>query len=88
MRPWLHPCRPGASSTPMWTAKRLAKPHGLSHFKGGTGEQNEISDVQVMVYGNTRTATGAWTGKGVKSAGSKLDSHERWTDGRGEDAGG
>jgi hypothetical protein len=40
-----------------------------------------------MVYGNTRIATGAWTGKGVESDGSKVDSHERWTDGRGEDAG-
>jgi ketosteroid isomerase-like protein len=51
------------------------------------GKQNEISDVKVMVYGNTRIATGAWTGKGVESDGSEVDSHERSTDGMGEDAG-
>ncbi len=39
--------------------KAAGKAQWLSHFKGGTWEQNEISDVQVMVYGNTRMATGA-----------------------------
>jgi len=69
MSPWLHPCRPRASSTPMWNGKAAGKAQWLSHFKGGTWEQNEISDIQVMVYGNTRMATGAWTGKGVESDG-------------------
>jgi hypothetical protein len=41
----------------------------------------------VMVYGNTRIATGAGSGKGGESDGSKVDSHERSTDGTGEDAG-
>jgi hypothetical protein len=49
--------------------KAAGKAQWLWHFKGGTWEQNEISDVQVMVYGNTRMATGAWTGKGVESDG-------------------
>jgi hypothetical protein len=40
-----------------------------------------------MVYRNTRIATGGWTGKGVESDGSKVDSHELWSDGMGEDAG-
>jgi hypothetical protein len=62
-------------------------PSWLPHFKGGIWEQHEISDVKVMVYGNTRIATGAWTGKGVESDASKVDSHERSTDGMGEDAG-
>jgi len=53
----------------MWNGKAAGKAQWLSHFKGGTWEQNEISDVQVMVYGNTRMATGAWTGKGVESDG-------------------
>jgi len=58
----------------------VGKTQLLSHFKGGTWEQNEISDVKVTVYGNTAIATGTWTGKGVESDGSKVDSHERWTD--------
>jgi len=64
----------------MWMAKWLAKPNGYRISKPAHGEQNEISDVKVMVYGNTAMATGAWTGKGVESDGSKADSHERWTD--------
>jgi ketosteroid isomerase-like protein len=67
--------------------KAAGKAQWSSHFKGGTWEQNEIGDVKVMVYGNTRIATGAWTGKGVERDGSKVDSHERSTDGMGEDAG-
>ena len=51
----------------------------LSHFKAGMWEQNEIGDVKGMVHGNTAIATGAWTGKGVESDGSKGDSHERST---------
>jgi hypothetical protein len=87
LRPCLHPCWPRASSTQMRRAKQLAKPNGYRISKVAHGKQNEISDVKVMVYGNTRIATGAWTGKGVESDGSKVDSHERSTDGMGEDAG-
>lgn len=52
----------------------------LSHIKGGSWEENGISDVKVTVYGNTAVATGAWTGKGVDGDGTKIDRHERWTD--------
>jgi ketosteroid isomerase-like protein len=52
----------------------------LSNLKGGKWEHNAISDVKVMVYGNTAVATGAWAGKGVDGDGTKIDRRERWTD--------
>jgi ketosteroid isomerase-like protein len=52
----------------------------LSGVKGGKWEENGISDVKVIVYGNTAIATGAWVGRGVAGDGSKIDRHERWTD--------
>ncbi len=52
----------------------------LSNLKGGTWEQNGISDVEVTVYGNTAIATGAWAGKGMDGDGTKIDRRERWTD--------
>jgi len=52
----------------------------LSNLKGGKWEQNGISDVKVVTYGNTAIATGAWTGKGVDGDGTRIDRHERWTD--------
>ncbi|MBZ5597770.1 MAG: nuclear transport factor 2 family protein [Acidobacteriia bacterium] len=52
----------------------------LSDLKGGTWEQNGISDVKVTVYGDIAIATGAWAGKGVDGDGSKVDRRERWTD--------
>jgi hypothetical protein len=64
---------------PHW-AKWRAKRNGY-RISGGIWEQNEISDL------NARIAPGAGTGKGVESAGSNVDSHERSTDGVGEDTG-
>jgi ketosteroid isomerase-like protein len=52
----------------------------LANLKGGKWQHNEISDVKVMVYGDTAIATGAWAGKGVDGDGTKVDRHERWTD--------
>jgi len=52
----------------------------LANLKGGKWEHNAISDVKVMVYGNTAVATGAWAGKGVDGDGTKIDRRERWTD--------
>jgi ketosteroid isomerase-like protein len=52
----------------------------LSDIKGGSWEENGISDVKVTVYGNTAVATGAWAGKGVDGDGTKIDRHERRTD--------
>jgi ketosteroid isomerase-like protein len=61
-------------------AQTYGKERLLSNLKGGTWEQNGISDVKVSVYGNAAIATGAWAGKGVDGDGSKIDRHERWTD--------
>jgi ketosteroid isomerase-like protein len=52
----------------------------LANMKGGHWEQNEISDVKVMLYGNTAIATGGWIGKGTDGSGSHIDRNERWTD--------
>jgi ketosteroid isomerase-like protein len=52
----------------------------LSTMKAGQWEVYEISDVKVVVYGNTAIATGAWAGKGTDSDGAKVDRRERWTD--------
>ena len=52
----------------------------LSNLKGGRWEQNSISDVRVVVYGNAAVATGAWSGRGVDGDGTKIDRRERWTD--------
>jgi ketosteroid isomerase-like protein len=52
----------------------------LFDLKGAKWDVNGISDVKVIVYGNTAIATGAWMGKGVDGDGSKIDRRERWTD--------
>jgi len=52
----------------------------LSNLKGGSWEENSISDVKVTVYGNMAVATGAWSGKGVDGDGTKINLRERWTD--------
>ncbi len=52
----------------------------LSNLKGGVWESNGISDVQVIVSGETVIATGAWAGKGVDGDGTHIDRRERWTD--------
>lgn len=52
----------------------------LSNLKGGKWEHNEISGVEVKVYGSTAIATGGWAGKGVDGDGTKIDRRERWTD--------
>jgi ketosteroid isomerase-like protein len=52
----------------------------LASLKGGQWEPNGISDVKVVVFGNTAIATGVWVGKGVAGDGAKIDRRERWTD--------
>jgi ketosteroid isomerase-like protein len=52
----------------------------LSNLKGGQWEHNDISDVNVTVYGNTAIAAGAWAGKGIDGDGTKIDRAERCTD--------
>ncbi len=41
---------------------------------------NEISDMKVVVHGDTGIVTGTWTGKGTDGAGKAVDTKERWAD--------
>jgi len=59
--------------------KLTGKKELLAHLDRGDWEQNEISDVKVIVHGETAVATGLWTGKGMMGN-RKIDLHERWTD--------
>lgn len=56
------------------------KAETLAQTKGAKWETNELSDIKVMVYGNTAIATGNWTGKGTGADGKAIDTRERWTD--------
>jgi ketosteroid isomerase-like protein len=59
--------------------KLTGKKELLAHLDRGDWEQNEISDVKVIVHGDTAVATGLWTGKGMMGT-RRIDLHERWTD--------
>jgi ketosteroid isomerase-like protein len=52
----------------------------LARIKSDKWEINEISDIQVVVRGNTAIATGAWRGKGTTADGKSIDVHEQWMD--------
>jgi ketosteroid isomerase-like protein len=62
------------------SGKTSGKADLLSSVQPGQWEENGISNVKVIVYGNTAIATGAWVGKGVEADGTRIDRHERWTD--------
>ena len=52
----------------------------LADAKSRKYDSAEYEDVQVMVYGNTAIATGAFRGKGTDATGKHFDDHVRWTD--------
>ena len=52
----------------------------LADAKSRKYESAEYDDVQVMVYGNTAIATGAFRGKGTDATGKRFNDHDRWTD--------
>ncbi len=60
--------------------KMIGKAETLAQVKKAKWTTNQISDVKVMVMGNTAIATGNWTGKGTSANGKAVDAHERWTD--------
>jgi ketosteroid isomerase-like protein len=60
--------------------KTIGKPETLAQVKKAKWTANEISDVKVMVMGNTAIATGNWAGQGTDADGKTVDQHERWTD--------
>jgi ketosteroid isomerase-like protein len=41
---------------------------------------NEISDLKVMVHGDSAVVTGTWVGKGTDGMGRAVDARERWAD--------
>jgi ketosteroid isomerase-like protein len=52
----------------------------LANGKGTKWQVNEVSGIQVNVYGDTAIATGAWVGKGTRADGQTIDAHEHWVD--------
>jgi ketosteroid isomerase-like protein len=55
------------------------KSQSVERMKTAKWESNEVSDVKVIVHGNTAIATGGWHGKGTV-AGKSVDGHENWVD--------
>jgi ketosteroid isomerase-like protein len=51
----------------------------LDWVKHSQWELCEISDIKVVVHGNSAIATGIWRGKGTV-AGKPFEAHERWLD--------
>jgi len=51
----------------------------LERAKVAQWAANEVSDIKVVVYGNTAIATGTWHGKRSEN-GKPVDAHERWLD--------
>jgi ketosteroid isomerase-like protein len=41
---------------------------------------NEISDMRVLVHGDSAIVTGSWVGKGTDGYGKPVDAKERWAD--------
>ena len=60
--------------------KAMGKADSLAQIKAAKWDTSEISNVKVMVVGNTASATGDWIGKGTDGNGKPVDTHERWTD--------
>ena len=56
-----------------------SKAEAVDRMKNSKWQTNEVSNIKVMVHGNTAIATGAWQGKGTV-AGKSVDEHENWID--------
>jgi ketosteroid isomerase-like protein len=51
----------------------------IASYKQTKWTSGEISNVKVVVYGDTAIAIGTYKGKGVKN-GKPFEAHEQWTD--------
>lgn len=60
--------------------KTDGKAETLARVKGQKWQSQEISNVKVVVFGDTAIATGNWAGKGTDTNGKPIDQKERWTD--------
>ena len=52
----------------------------VARVKGGKWVTNDISDMKVVVHGDTAIVTGLWVGKGTDGSGKAVDAKERWAD--------
>lgn len=52
----------------------------IARMKKGKWTTNEISDMKVMVHGDSAVVTGTWTGNGTDGAGRTINGKERWAD--------
>ena len=52
----------------------------LARVKKAKWSTNEISEMKVIVHGDSAIVTGNWVGKGTDGAGKAIDAKERWAD--------
>ena len=52
----------------------------MARMKGGKWTTNEVSDMKVMVHGDSAVVTGRWTGNGTNGDGKAINAKERWAD--------
>lgn len=52
----------------------------LARTKKAKWVTNEISDLKVMVHGDSAIVTGSWIGKGTDGDGKAVNAKERWAD--------
>jgi ketosteroid isomerase-like protein len=52
----------------------------IARMKKGKWTTNEVSDMKVMVHGDSAVVTGTWTGNGTTGDGRAINGKERWAD--------
>ena len=52
----------------------------IARMKGGKWTTNEVSDMKVMVHGDSAIVTGTWTGNGTTGEGRAINGKERFAD--------
>jgi ketosteroid isomerase-like protein len=52
----------------------------IARMKKGKWTTNELSDMKVMVHGDSAVVTGTWTGNGTNGDGRTINAKERWAD--------
>ena len=57
-----------------------SKAEVIARTKKAKWVTNEISDVKVVVHGDTAIVTGSWTGNGTDGTGQAVNTKERWAD--------
>jgi uncharacterized protein (TIGR02246 family) len=52
----------------------------IARMKKSKWTTNELSDMKVMVHGDSAVVTGTWTGNGTNGDGKTINAKERWAD--------